>query len=75
MKRVEIQLKEDERAKLNAMCSSGVASVRGLQRAQVLLSLDKRIPDQQIATMLQVERTRIWRVRQRYLDKQLDGEQ
>ena len=73
MKRVEIQLKEDERARLNAMCSSGVAPVRVLQRVQILLSLDKGIQDQQIAAVLQVERTRIWRVRKRYLDNQLDG--
>jgi Homeodomain-like domain len=73
MKRVEIDLKEDERAILKAMCSSGVAPVRVLQRAQILLSLDQGILDQQIAAVLQVERTRIWRVRQRYLEHQLDG--
>lgn len=73
MKRVEIHLKENEREKLKAMCSSGVASVRVLQRAQILLALDQGIQDQQIATVLQVERTRIWRVRQRYLDHQLNS--
>lgn len=73
MRRVEIQLKDNERETLKAMCSSGVAPVRVLQRAQILLSLDKGTQDQQIAAVLQVERTRIWRVRQRYLDNQLDG--
>lgn len=73
MKRVEIHLKEDEQKRLKAMCSAGVASVRVLQRAQILLSLDQGIQDQQIAAVLQVERTRIWRVRQRYLDDQLEG--
>lgn len=73
MKRVEIHLKNDERETLKAMCSSGVASVRVLQRAQILLALDQGIQDQQIATVLQVERTRIWRVRQRYLKQQLKG--
>jgi len=73
MKRVELHLKEDERETLKAMCSSGVASVRVLQRAQILLSLDQGIQDRQIAAVLQVERTRIWRVRQRYLEQQLDG--
>jgi hypothetical protein len=58
---------------LKAMCSSGVAPVRVLQRAQILLALDQGILDQQIAAVLQVERTRIWRVRQRYLDQQLKG--
>lgn len=73
MKRVEIHLKEDERETLKAMCSSGVACVRVLQRAQILLSLEQGILDQQIAAVLQVERTRIWRVRQRYLEHQLEG--
>lgn len=73
MKRVEIHLKDDERETLKTMCSSGVASVRVLQRAQILLALDQGIQDQQIAVVLQVERTRIWRVRQRYLEQQLKG--
>jgi hypothetical protein len=69
MKRVEIQLKQDERENLKAMCSSGISPVRVLQRAQILLSLEQGIQDQQIASVLQVERTRIWRVRQRYLKR------
>jgi transposase len=73
VRRVEIHLKEDERERLKTICSSGVAPVRVLQRAQILLALDQGIQDQQIAAVLQVERTRIWRVRQRYLDQQLDG--
>ena len=73
MRRVEIQIKDDERETLKAMCSSGVAPVRVLQRAQILLALDQGILDQQIAAVLQVERTRIWRVRQRYLEQQLKG--
>jgi putative transposase len=73
MKRVEICLKEHERKTLEAMCSSGVSSVRTLQRAQILLSLDRGIFDQQIAAVLQVERTRIWRVRHRYIDNGLAG--
>jgi putative transposase len=39
-----------------------------LQRAQTLLALDQGILDQQIAAVLQIERTRIWRVRQRYIN-------
>jgi len=68
MKRVEIQLKPQERETLKVLCSSGVASVRVLQRAQTLLALDQGILDQQIAAVLQIERTRIWRVRQRYIN-------
>lgn len=71
MKRVEIRLKEDERATLETMCSSGVQPVRLTQRAQILLALDRGILDQEIAAVLQVERTRIWRVRNRYRNQGL----
>lgn len=73
MQRVEIDLKASEREALEAMCSSGVCLVRDLQRAQILLALDQGILDQQIAAVLQVERTRIWRVRQRYLNQGVTG--
>lgn len=73
MKRVEIRLKEDERATLEGMCSSGVWPVRVIQRAQILLALDRGILDQEIAAVLQVERTRIWRVRNRYREQGLVG--
>jgi transposase len=73
MKRVEIHLKQNEREPLKAMCSSGVLSVRVLQRTQILLALGQGIVDQQIAAVLQIERTRIWRVRQRYLDDGLEA--
>ena len=45
MRRVEIHLKNDERTKLEAMCSSGVNQARSLQRAQIFLALDKGISD------------------------------
>ena len=58
MQRVEIHLKNDERTKLEAMCSSGVNQVRSLQRAQILPALDKGISDQQIADVLNIDRIR-----------------
>jgi putative transposase len=73
MKRVEICLKDEERATLETMCSSGIRAVREIQRAQILLALDRGILDQEIAAVLQVERTRIWRVRHRYRDQGLAG--
>jgi transposase len=73
MQRVEICLKEDERATLEGMCSSGVWPVRVIQRAQILLALDRGILDQEIAAVLQVERTRIWRIRNRYREQGLIG--
>jgi transposase len=73
MRRVEIHLKNDERTKLEAMCSSGVNQVRSLQRAQIFLALDKGISDQQIADVLNIDRISIWRIRKRYLKKGLEA--
>jgi Homeodomain-like domain len=67
MQRVEIRLKPEEKAQLERLCAAGMIQVRPLQRAQILLALDKGIKDGVIASVLNVERTRIWRVRQRYL--------
>jgi transposase len=73
MRRVEIHLKDEERGQLQQMSSIGVCPVRPLQRAQVLLALDKGISDWQIAEVLNLERTRIWRTRKRYLEGGLEA--
>ncbi|MBW4553204.1 MAG: helix-turn-helix domain-containing protein [Aphanocapsa sp. GSE-SYN-MK-11-07L] len=67
MRRVEIHLTAKERERLQAIGSLGFCSVRLLQRVQMLLALDHGVPDCQIAEVLNLERTRIWRTRQRYL--------
>jgi hypothetical protein len=67
MKRIEIQLKAEERRRLEILSTSGVCQVRELQRAQVLLALDRGILDVQLTAVLGIDRTRIWRIRQRYL--------
>lgn len=67
MQRVEIHLQAEERDYLATKSSTGVCPVRVLQRAQVLLALDKGVLDGQISEVLNVERTRIWRIRKRYL--------
>ena len=67
MKRKEITLKDAERRELELLNSSGVCSVRTLQRAQVLLALDRGVLDAQLTEVLGIERTRIWRIRKRYL--------
>ena len=73
MERVEIVLKEEERLLLEEMSTSGSCKVRSLQRAQVLLALDRGVLDHQIAEVLNLERTRIWRIRKRYLEKGLEA--
>lgn len=67
MKRVEIHLKDEERRHLELLSSSGTCQVRVLQRAQVLLALDRGVLDTQITEVLDIDRTRIWRIRKRYL--------
>ena len=42
-------------------------SVRTLQRAQVLLALDRGVLDAEITKVLGIDRTRIWRIRKRYI--------
>lgn len=73
MQRVKIQLTEPERAQLEILSSTGSGLVRTLQRAQVLLALDRGILDQHIAEVLNLDRTRIWRIRKRYLAQGLDA--
>lgn len=73
MQRVEIHLKGEERDYLKTLSSTGVCPVRVLQRAQVLLSFDKGVLDEQISEVLNLERTRIWRTRKRYLKGGLEA--
>jgi transposase len=72
MKRTEIKLKDEERRSLELLSTSGVCQVRTLQRAQVLLALDRGILDAELTRVLGINRTRIWRVRQRYLNEGLE---
>jgi transposase len=73
MKRVEITLTETERRMLETLSTQGVSSVRELTRAQILLALDRGIADQTISEVLAIERTRIWRLRKRYLAGGVEG--
>jgi len=73
MQRVEIHLKDEERNSLETLSSTGVWQVRVLQRAQVLLALDKGVLDEQIMAVLNLERTRLWRTRKRYLKGGLEA--
>ena len=41
--------------------------MRTLQRAQVLLALDRGVLDAEITKVLGIDRTRIWRIRKRYI--------
>lgn len=71
MKRVEITLKDEERHHLVLLSTSGTCQVRTLQRAQVLLALDRGVLDSHITEVLGIDRTRLWRIRKRYLSEGL----
>jgi putative transposase len=73
MKRVEIQLTDQERCHLETISSTGSSLARTIQRAQVLLALDRGIADQTIAEVLNLDRTRIWRLRKRYVEQGLEA--
>jgi putative transposase len=73
MKRVEIQLTDQERRHLETISSTGSSLARTIQRAQVLLALDRGILDQTIAEVLNLDRTRIWRLRKRYVEQGLEA--
>jgi len=71
MKREEINLQKQQRTELELLSTSGVCSVRTLQRAQVLLALDRGVLDIEITKVLGIDRTRIWRIRKRYVEQGL----
>lgn len=73
MKRIEIELKAEEKSYLERVSTSGTAQVRTLQRGQILLALDRGVLDAEIIRVLNIDRTSIWRIRKRYLEDGLEG--
>jgi putative transposase len=73
MKRIEIDLKVEEKSYLERVSTSGTAQVRTLQRGQILLALDRGVLDAEIIRVLNIDRTSIWRIRKRYLKDGLEG--
>lgn len=72
MKQSELHLPEAERGVLRAIRAKGHRSVRELNRAHILAALDQQVAEAQIAQVLGVGRTTIWRTRAAYLEKGLD---
>ena len=67
MQRVEIELKKDELEILGAFFKKGLMSKREYDRANVLLLLHKGKNDTEISDFLDIDRTKIWRLRTKYL--------
>ena len=73
MKRVHVvNLKEDEREKLNQFLRKGKSSARSQTRARILLLADKGLEDGEIVETLKVSKSTVCRIRKRYCVSGLD---
>jgi putative transposase len=68
MKKKEIKLKPKEILFLQTFKNSERRSVREYDRANILLLVHKGKKDAEIADFLEVERTTIWRTKQKYFE-------
>ncbi len=68
MKKKEVKLKPKEILFLQTFKNSERRSIREYDRANILLLLHKGKKDAEIADFLEVERTTIWRTKQKYFD-------
>jgi len=69
-KRQEVQLTPDERDSLKQFVAHGTKSARAINRARILLLLDKGRPAKALTTLLGVSRGTIYNVRHKYLQKE-----
>lgn len=65
----KLHLKKKEKEYLDAFMRSGNLSLREFNRAKILLFLDKGLTVTEIGNLLEVDRTTIWRIKQRYLEQ------
>ena len=72
MRQTELHLSPDDRITVEAIRAKGKRSAREVNRAHILLALDRRIPEVQVMAVLGVGRMMIWRTRAAYLDGGLD---
>lgn len=67
-----VKLKKKEGDYLRGFKKSGGLSLREHNRATILLFLDKGLTISEIENLLEVDRTTIWRIRQRYFNYGLE---
>ncbi len=73
MKRIEIKLRPKEIIFLHEFKKSGSRTEREYNRANILLLLDKGKKDLEIGDFLEVDRTTIWRTRQKFLKEGIEN--
>ena len=67
MRQTELNLSEEDRSTIEAICSKGVHQARKVNRAHVLSCLDRDIAESQIMEVLGSGRTAVWRAGAAYL--------
>jgi hypothetical protein len=67
MRQTELNLNEEDRSVIEVIRSKGLHQARKINRAHVLSSLDRGIPEAQITAVLGIGRTAVWRARAAYL--------
>ena len=72
-KRYRVRLTEAERERLEELTRKGVASVRMVRRAQILLLAAEERIDEEIAKSLHVGVTTVERTRRRYVEEGLEA--
>lgn len=66
MKQTELNLKESDRLALDMFRSKGMHLAREVNRAHVLMALDRGVPEATICQVLGLGRTALWRTRAAY---------
>lgn len=72
MRQTQLQLSEEARSIVEEIRSKGLHHSREVNRAHILSSLDRGIPEAQIMDVLGVGRTAVWRTRAAYLQGGVD---
>lgn len=67
MQQTGLQLRDEDRAVVEEIRSKGLHHSREVNRAHMLSSLDRGVPEAQIRAVLGVGRTALWRTRAAYL--------
>ena len=72
MRQTELHLSEEARSIFERIRAKGLHQSREVNRAHILSSLDRGIPESQIMNVLGVGRTAVWRTRAAYLQGGVD---
>jgi len=72
MRQTKLQLIDEDRLAIEEIRNKGLHQAREVNRAHVLSSLDRGVPESQIMAVLGIGRTAVWRARAAYLQGGLE---